>query len=126
MNPRPLTALVIDDSPTLALQMQQLLQEFNIEAQVATGAAELQDAPNSFSVIFIELVQGSGNGFHMLRTLAGKVGCPLVLLTGTARKSDHAWARQAGAAAVLQRPLSRAYLAHCLQELALLPLATAV
>ena len=76
-------------------------------------------------MIFVEVLQACGNGFQLLRELARTRACPLVLLTGTGRASDRHWGLQAGAAAVLRRPVDEAALRACLQELGLLPAAVA-
>jgi CheY-like chemotaxis protein len=112
-------ALILDDSPVLARHLQQLLQGLGVSALLHTqGVARLPEA--EVDVIFVEVLQASGNGFQVLRELARARACPLVLLTGTGRASDRHWGLQAGAAAVLRRPVDTPALQCCLQELGLL------
>lgn len=140
-------ALILDDSPVLARHLQLLLGRLGIGAEVCaeataeaggemgseTGSEMGRDLgadagaetaiPAEVDVIFVEVLQACGNGFQLLRELARTRACPLVLLTGTGRASDRHWGLQAGAAAVLRRPVDEAALRACLQELGLLPAA---
>lgn len=113
-------ALVLDDSPVLARHLQQQLRKLGLRAEAVTASAADGPVPEA-DVIFVEVLQASGNGFQLLRALARTQGCPLVLLTGTGRSSDRHWGLQAGAAAVLRRPVDNAALSRCLSELGLLP-----
>lgn len=120
MNLQQPQALILDDSPVLARHLQLLLGRLGIGAVVQAGhaAANQQD---EVDVIFVEVLQACGNGFQLLRELARTRACPLVLLTGTGRASDRHWGLQAGAAAVLRRPVDEAALRACLRELGVLP-----
>ena len=130
MNSLCAQALILDDSPVLARHLQLQLQWLGIGAELHTGAeadvASSAEAAAQASihpevdVIFVEVLQACGNGFRLLRELARTRACPLVLLTGTGRASDRHWGLQAGAAAVLRRPVDEAALRACLQELGLL------
>src|SRR5690606_34543336 len=112
-------ALILDDSPVLARHLQALLQGLGVAAVLqAERPADLSAI--EADVIFVEVLQATGNGFQLLRELARSRACPLVLLTGTGRASDRHWGLQAGAAAVLRRPVDGRALQHCLQELGLL------
>lgn len=134
MNAAQPQALILDDSPVLARHLQLQLLRLGIGAELRTGAeldnAEIDNGaeasvqtttPPAIDVIFVEVLQACGNGFQLLRELARTRACPLVLLTGTGRASDRHWGLQAGAAAVLRRPVDEAALRACLQELGLLP-----
>lgn len=108
---------ILDDSPVLARHLQAQLAALGHHASIHADPAELSGI--EADLIFVELLQASGNGFQLLRALARSRSCPLVLLTGTGRSSDRHWGLQAGAAAVLRRPVEPAALHHCLQELGL-------
>lgn len=97
-------ALILDDSPILRWQLQQELQQ--LQFSVAHLKAETDPALCQAEVIFVELVQKSGNGFHILRQLISRVNCPLILISGSGRASDRYWASQSGAVAILERPVS--------------------
>lgn len=115
----PTRALILDDSPVLARHLQQLLQGLGVAAVLHTDSSAALPAVEA-DVIFVEVLQATGNGFQLLRELARARACPLVLLTGTGRASDRHWGLQAGAAAVLRRPVDGRALQGCLQDLGLL------
>lgn len=111
------TILILDDSPVLARHLQAQLAALGHTASTHADPASLCGI--EADLIFVELLQATGNGFQLLRTLARSHACPLVLLTGTGRSSDHHWGLHAGAAAVLRRPIEPAALRQCLQDLGL-------
>lgn len=124
------TALIIDDSPILGLQLGQWLEGFGFTVRsisavdcesACRGAGHERAWPQELALIFVELAQAQGNGFQLLRQLQPLTRCPLVLVSGSGRSSDVEWGLQAGAAAVLSRPLASAALAACLRQLQLLP-----
>ena len=106
---KPRRALIVDDSPLLARELALLLADCGFDATRRVDADTLHDgAPGDVDVVFIELVLDERNGFQLLRALAPRSPCPVLLVTGSGRISDYGWARQAGARAVLRRPLDRA------------------
>lgn len=114
---RPL-ALIADDSPFLAAHLQCLLLSLGIGARVAADVMELRTLAAKAAVIFVELELFQASGFEVTRELAGQwCSCPLVLLTGTGRKTDLQWGLRAGASAVLPRPLTAATLQRCMEQL---------
>ncbi len=114
--PRPL-ALIADDSPFLAAHLQCLLLSLGLDARVPADAAELRKLAAEAAVIFVELELFQASGFEVTRELAEQCSCPLVLLTGTGRKTDLQWGLRAGASAVLPRPLTAATLQGCMEKL---------
>lgn len=106
-------AVIIDDSPVLAVQLQSLLQAQGFEAVHCSRPAELSGRP---ACIFTELLQLDNNGFRILRALREHFDCPLILVSGTGRLSDQHWGRQAGAMHVLTRPLRLQELRKILKE----------
>ena len=118
MSPAPAPILILDDSPVLARHLKLQLQALGLRPSIHADAASLPGP--EVRLIFVELLQAGGNGFQLLRALARQRACPLVLLTGTGRSSDRHWGLQAGAAAVLRRPIELPALRRCLQELGML------
>lgn len=113
---RPL-ALIVDDSPFLTAHLSCLLLSLGLEARVPADAAELRVLAAQAAVIFVELELFQACGFEVTRELAEQHACPLVLLTGTGRKTDLQWGLRAGARAVLPRPLTLATLQTALAKL---------
>ena len=110
-------ALVVDDSPFLALHMTRLLTALGLRVQVTGNAAESRALAAQASVVFVELELFHASGFELMRELAAHCTCPLVLLTGTGRTTDLQWGLRAGASAVLQRPITEAALCKVLDRL---------
>lgn len=112
---RPMV-LIVDDSLALTLQLQQVLQQLGVTAQAFDPDSQTAAIDSGVAAIFVEVLQSRSNGFQILRKLTTAFNCPLILLSGTGRTSDAGWSRQAGAASVLCRPLTRSSLAQCLQQ----------
>jgi CheY-like chemotaxis protein len=102
---RPL-ALIVDDSPFLAAHLARLLCALGLDARTPADAAELRALAPGAAVVFVELELFHATGFEVTRELAVHCACPLVLLTGTGRKTDLQWGLRAGASAVLPRPVT--------------------
>lgn len=112
---RPL-ALIVDDSPFLAAHLALQLAALGLDAQVPANNAELRKLAPAAAAILVELELFQASGFAVARELAGEFSCPLVLLTGTGRKTDLQWGLRAGAGAVLPRPLSEKTLCAALAQ----------
>lgn len=110
-------ALIIDDSPFLALHLSRLLEVNGLRAHIPKDAAELRALAPAAAVIFVELELFHASGFEVTRELAASCACPLVLLTGTGRTTDRQWGLRAGASAVLPRPVNLAALGEVLRAL---------
>lgn len=110
-------ALILDDSPFLALHLRTLLAARGLQASITANAAEVRSLASGASVIFVELELFDANGFAVTRELAEDCACPLVLLTGTGRSTDRQWGLRAGARAVLPRPVTAVALERLLLTL---------
>jgi DNA-binding response OmpR family regulator len=99
-------ALIVDDSPFLALHLSRLLAAQGLHARVPADPGELRALAPEAAVIFVELELFQGSGFEVTRELAAHCSCPLVLLTGCGRNTDLQWGLRAGASAVLPRPVT--------------------
>lgn len=113
---RPL-ALILDDSPFLALLLAQQLGALGLRAQRLADREELLTLAGSAVVMLIELQQFTVNGFQVTRELAACCACPLILLSGTGRGTDQHWGLRAGAQAVLVRPVQASALHSALLQL---------
>lgn len=98
-------ALIVDDSPFLALHLARQLEGLGFRAYIPADAADLRERAAQAAVICIELQLFHASGFEVTRELAEQCACPLVLLSGTGRSTDVQWGLRAGARAVLQRPV---------------------
>jgi CheY-like chemotaxis protein len=101
---RPL-ALVVDDSAFLALHLARQLEALGFHAHVPADASDLRARLAQAVVVCVELELFHASGFEVTRELAQQCYCPLVLLTGTGRKTDLQWGLRAGASAVVERPV---------------------
>jgi two-component system, OmpR family, response regulator len=109
---------LVQDSATLSLQLQRWLHSLGYEVILA-DCNELEDACNPApALVCVEVWGVEGNGFKVVRQLAEHYQGPRLLLTGSGRSSDQAWAQRVGASAVLARPFSCEQLASCIGGLA--------
>ena len=110
-------ALIVDDSPFLALQLARLVEAHGYRTHVPADASELRALAAGAVVIFVELELFHACGFEVTRELAANYSCPLVLLTGSGRTTDRQWGLRAGARVVLPRPVDADALAKVLHSL---------
>ena len=110
-------ALILDDSPFLALHLAQQLGALGLRAQRTASREELLTLAGSAAVVLIELQHFAANGFQVTRELASSCSCPIILLSGTGRSTDLHWGLRAGARAVLTRPVQASALHSALQHL---------
>jgi CheY-like chemotaxis protein len=99
-------ALIVDDSPFLALHLSRLLAAQGLQARVPADPGELRALAPEAAVIFVELELFQASGFEVTRELAEHSPCPVVLLTGSGRNTDLQWGLRAGASVVLPRPVT--------------------
>lgn len=118
--------LVVNDSPLLAAELQQMLAGLGLEA-VTLHEPELAPAlAVDAAAVFIEIQLLHDNGFQVARRVRAAAGCPVVLLSGSGRATDVEWAVRAGASAVLARPLLLEALHWTLEQIGVLPQASGV
>lgn len=109
-------ALIVDDSPFLAAHLARQLAALGLDARVPADTMELRTLAPEAAAILVELELFRASGFAITRELAGEFSRPLVLLTGTGRKTDLQWGLRAGAGAVLSRPLTEKTLCAALAQ----------
>ncbi|MDY6984700.1 MAG: response regulator [Pseudomonadota bacterium] len=98
-------ALIVDDSTFLAMHLARQLEGLGFHAHVPVDAADLHERMAQAALICVELELFHASGFEVTRELAEQCACPLMLLSGSGRKTDLQWGLRAGARAVLQRPV---------------------
>ena len=100
---------VLCDSALLAPLLMQLCANAGAEAVIlrdADAAVACLAHETSLTLILVELMLGPETGFRAARRLRALCTCPIVILSGTERDSDLAWAPTTGATAVLRYPVS--------------------
>ena len=110
-------AVVVDDSPFLALHLARQLEACGFRAQISADTSGLRRLAAEAALVCVELELFQASGFEVVRELAEHCRCPLVLLTGTGRNTDLQWGLRAGASAVLQRPICARALGSALASL---------
>lgn len=110
-------ALILDDSPVLSLVLQAQLEAEGLTVRAVGTEAELLQQATGAAVAFVELQLWQCNGFRVARRVAGMQACPVVLISGTGRRTDLHWGIRAGAAVVLTRPVTLRQLRQALQTL---------
>jgi len=111
--------LVVDDNPTARLVMSGMLRSLALEVVEVGSAAEAisavtgaRRAGTPFDVIFMDWIMPDGDGVQATRDILASIdddGTPpkIVLVTGANTEVLGDGARQAGASAVLTKPLSQ-------------------
>lgn len=105
-------AVVCNDSATLALLLTRQLEALGYRVRSITPDQLLLPLAEPPDLCCIELLGNYSNGFKLLRQLRRHHDCRCVLLSASARRTDVAWGRAAGAHAVLLRPFTVEQLAH--------------
>jgi response regulator RpfG family c-di-GMP phosphodiesterase len=117
-----LSILVVDDDLGLCFALQSGLATKGFTVRVAATASEayLVAGDACFDVILLDwLLPGGDSGSISCRRLRYLHPCgPIVVLTGLSDRRDHRAAREAGAAACLQKGISLDTLAQCLHDIA--------
>jgi DNA-binding response OmpR family regulator len=99
------SALILNDSAVLSLVMERFLGGLGFRTTIVTvlpGQSELA----ACDVVFMELLLRDENGFRLVRRLRRCCRCPVILISGSGRRTDLAWGLRAGASTVISRPLS--------------------
>ncbi|MEO8842012.1 MAG: PAS domain S-box protein [Kofleriaceae bacterium] len=121
-----LTALVVEDDPTATelIRVQLEALGFNVVQAASAEIALVLATQQPLSLITVDIMLPNMDGWDLiaqLRQVPGLAGIPVVIISlGDERNKGFAL----GAAAVLQKPISRQELHSSLIELGLLPLAT--
>lgn len=112
------TALIVDDEPAVRRSLAVMLRRLGMTAEEATSGDEglraLASAPGRYAVVLLDLSMPGRAGAGVLQRLrAQEQAPPIVVVSGDVLED----APLAGAAAVLEKPVSLARLAGCLARL---------
>lgn len=124
-----ITALVIDDDPSMLKLLKELFAQMNIEAKTYTDYQMLlNDEPLDFDIVLTDIEMPVYSGFQILASLmAGDLNSynkqPVIAMTG-ARKFPKKEYLQAGFSDLLQKPFSKNQLIAALNPLFLNELTT--
>jgi len=113
--------VVLDDSPLLASQLQQLVAGFGFAVETIQEPAVFAEVAATADLAFVEIQLLHANGFQLARQVRATGTCKVVLLSGSGRSTDLHWGLRAGAVAVLKRPLRPEQLRELLDAEGLLP-----
>lgn len=108
-----ITALVVDDSLPVRIQMKMALQGIASEVDFAeTGEQALELlAGNSYSIIFLDVILPGIDGYKVCRTIKKdleKQKTPVIMLTGNSSSTDQVKGKLAGCDAYLIKPVKQA------------------
>jgi len=113
--------LVVDDSPTEAFKLREILEKHGhtvLEASngadgVAIARAELPD------LVLMDVVMPGLNGFQATRQLtkgADTAHIPIIIVTTKDQETDRVWGKRQGAKDYLTKPVDEALLVETLQQ----------
>jgi two-component system chemotaxis response regulator CheY len=117
----PLHVLVVDDSPTVRGLIRLYLRGLDLEFEERPGAHEALDtlAKSSFDMVITDINMPGMDGITFVRRLrdspiAALRGLPVILLTGDKKGETRTSGLEAGASAVVTKPVARAELRETL------------
>lgn len=108
-----ITALVVDDSLPVRIQMKMALQGIASQVEFAeTGEQALELlASNRYSIIFLDVILPGIDGYKVCRTIKKdpeKQQTPVIMLTGNSSSTDRVKGKLAGCDAYLIKPVKQA------------------
>ena len=116
---RPLTLLVVDDSPEGRLLLRSLLEPLGFAIAEAANLAETRDrlAAGTIDLVLLDWFLPDGEGIDLVRQLRARPGSPaLVMLTANALAESRDEALAAGVDAFLSKPFAPAELLRTLAD----------
>lgn len=116
------TILVVDDSPTQAMNLSKILEKFGhqvLTAEDGLSGIEIAKAEKP-DLILMDVVMPGLNGFQATRKLTkdpetGHI--PVVLVTTKDQETDRVWGERQGAKDYLVKPVDEAALMNTVQNL---------
>ena len=105
-----LRALVIDDSPTVRMQLAQTVERIGIKCDTADGAQEALAhlADNGYDVIYVDVVMPGMDGYKLTREIKRTPehkNTPVIILTSQSSPFDRARGALAGCDTYLTKPV---------------------
>ena len=113
--------LVVDDDPEFRALVRPFLADMDYSVkEAADGRLALQLlSQNRFDAVILDVVMPECEGLESIQAIRKRgFGCPILATSGASSRSEYLrMARHLGAAAVLEKPVSREGLRATLQEL---------
>ncbi len=114
--------LVVDDSPSQRLVLQQLLSHYGHQVILASDGDQAVTLARSElpDLIVMDVVMPGLNGFQATRAITTDEATwhiPVILLTSKDMESDRVWGLRQGATAFLSKPLDAAALLELIRTL---------
>jgi two-component system, cell cycle response regulator len=105
-----LCALVVDDSPTVRLQLTQTIERMGMKCDTADGAAAALEMlyGNAYHVIYVDVVMPDMDGYKLTREIkrdAAHKATPVIILTSQGSPFDRARGALAGCDTFLTKPV---------------------
>ena len=104
IQPQPLTILVVEDEPLIALDVEDALTALGVTVRVARSIAEARRglaAVPAPKLVLLDVVLPDGRSFDLAREILG-MGLPVVFLTGY----DHGIPEELSEVMVVDKPFS--------------------
>lgn len=120
-NSRNATILVVDDSRTIAIALQRILENDGYLTLAAFDGAEAIELAKRYrpDLILMDIVMPRINGFEATRTILGDEltqHTPIVIISGNDQQSDRIWGSRLGARGFLAKPINKRELLAKVQE----------
>ena len=114
--------LVVEDSPTMRRQLQELLQDAGYETITANDgeiAIELIEQHHP-EVVILDIVLPKKNGYQVCRRIKSDpdLAMKVVMATAKSEEKDRIWGKRQGADAYLSKPIRATDLLTVVSELA--------
>lgn len=108
--PEKLRALVVDDSPTVRMQLVKIIERMGLDCEAAAGGeAALQKlARQTYHMIFVDVVMPDMDGYRLTREIKRNPdhkSTPVVILTSKSSPFDRARGALAGCDTYLTKPV---------------------
>jgi len=120
-NSRNATILVVDDSRTITIALQRMLENDGYLTLAAFDGTEAVELATRYrpDMILMDIVMPRMNGFEATRTiLANELTryTPIVIISGNDHQSDRIWGSRLGARGFLPKPIRKRELLAKVQE----------
>ncbi len=114
--------LVVDDTNTDRMNLQNILQTAGFSVVTAAGGREalVKAASERPDLIFLDIIMDDMDGFQTCRKLAAaeaSKGIPVVMVSSKDQKVDMLWARKQGACAYIVKPYTPEEITDQIQKL---------
>lgn len=105
-------ALIVDDSPTIAAALKQMLQSAGFVTMEAANAGIAMSLARGGipDIIFLDLILPGENGFSLLRALRkdpATAQIPVIMMSGNERATELFFGRRTGADDFMKKPFLR-------------------